>query len=571
MILGSNFKKRRLCNVHIPLFNQSRHQAINHCKNQGADLETVDVCIRTNDHLVPTKPVDIKSGEFFIGFGFDFHSAAKHLDKIRDDFIFKNFVVLCFQAIENFPTYWDNCLKFGIPAEFAGAKRGITFHNIHFPAGDVLCPTIDKLLHTVCKVYCPSQFLFQIQSGFLCIFTAALVDDHLFRNFVCFIRVFDKIHFQGMAEKGIHRLIDKLVGNCLFRLVLIGSLRRKRGGNQNQAVFDILKGNFSLVFQVFSRLFKVLVNGKHKRSPYRAFRGTTMFQKTGVVIVFQTFFPVGKAKSHIQLDLVFRFVFPIPSFLFIMKCLHRSQGVFPGNFPDIVGNSVLVDKFPCLKPVFRLITEFKHQPSIDNCLAFEHIFIEFHWNRNVRKNFQIRAPTLFCPGLAAFRWFFFQSANIFPLFKMQGIQIPVPADLHVKILGSVLSCTGAQAIESKGIFISFPFVGIILSACIQLTENKLPVVPLFAFIKVHRNPAPKVLYFHRMIPVSCNDNTVTCSLSRLVNGVRQNFKDRVFTSLNPIGSKNNRRTPAYALFIPKHLDTVIIVFFFHTFVRRFFL
>ncbi len=59
------------------------------------------------------------------------------------------------------------------------------------------------------------------QAGLFGVLAALLVDQHLLADLLRLVRLFQKIHLQLVPEEVGHGLLDELVGDGLFRLVLV--------------------------------------------------------------------------------------------------------------------------------------------------------------------------------------------------------------------------------------------------------------------------------------------------------------------------------------------------------------
>ena len=90
-----------------------------------------------------------------------------------------------------------------------------------------------------------------------------------------------------MPQEIGHGLLDELVGDGLLGLVLIGGLGREGGGNQHQAVLDVLKADFALVLQVPAILLEIGVHLGNEGGTHRLFRCAPMLEPAGIVVVFQ--------------------------------------------------------------------------------------------------------------------------------------------------------------------------------------------------------------------------------------------------------------------------------------------
>lgn len=77
---------------------------------------------------------------------------------------------------------------------------------------------------------------------------AALVDEHLLTQFIRLSLIFQEINLQVVPQELGHGLLNELVGDGLFGLIFIGSLRGKGGRHEYQTILHILKGDFAFVF-----------------------------------------------------------------------------------------------------------------------------------------------------------------------------------------------------------------------------------------------------------------------------------------------------------------------------------
>ena len=98
---------------------------------------------------------------------------------------------------------------------------------------------MDELLHTVGHVGLLLQVGLDALTGFLRVLARALVDEHLIDDLARSVFVLDEIGREALLEKRRHGLLDKAVVDGLLRLVFIGSLGGKAGGNQNQTVLHV--------------------------------------------------------------------------------------------------------------------------------------------------------------------------------------------------------------------------------------------------------------------------------------------------------------------------------------------
>ena len=306
--LALDLIERRFRNVDIPLPNEGGRETVEHGENQGADLEAVHIRIGADDDLVPAEIFQAEGGQILGPLVLHLHTAAQHPHEIGDDVALKNAGVIRLEAVEDFAADGHDALKLRIARELAGAQGGIALHDVNLPAGDILGAAVHELLHPVGEIQIARELLFQVLAGLLRLLAAALVDEHLLENAVSLGLVLDKINLQLFLEKGGHGLLNEFVGDGLLRLVLIGGNGGKAVGNQNQAVLNVLKGDFTLVFLILSLLLDVCVDGGGKGAACGLFRRAAMLQPGGVVVILDQIDLVGKAKRGGNFHLIFRLV-----------------------------------------------------------------------------------------------------------------------------------------------------------------------------------------------------------------------------------------------------------------------
>ena len=138
-------------------------------------------------------------------------------------------------------------MKIRVTGLDAGAHGGLTLHDEQLPLLHVPAAAVHEALHPGGQVVTALQGFLQVQAGGFRLLPAALVDEHLLGQLVRLGLIFQEIHLQVVPQEIGHGLLDELVGDGLLGLVLIGGLGREGGGNQHQAVLDVLKADFALV------------------------------------------------------------------------------------------------------------------------------------------------------------------------------------------------------------------------------------------------------------------------------------------------------------------------------------
>ena len=161
---------------------------------------------------------------------------------------------------------------------------------------------------------------------------------------------------------------------------------------------------------------------------------------------------------------------------------------------------------------------------------------------------------------------FVEVSHIFALFKMKLVFKAVAVNDRVEVFARVLGCAGAETVESERVFVVFALVVFVLAAGVKLTENQLPVETLFVFVPVDRAAAAEVFHLDGLVKIACERYNVAMALARLVDGVREDFKNRVLAALQPVRAENNRRAFANAVRPLELRDARVSVFcrgFFH--------
>ena len=260
------------------------------------------------------------------------------------------------------------------------------------------------------------------------------------------------------------------------------------------------------------------------------------------MVVLDDLDPVGEAEGYRQLHLVLRLVRPVPALTLSLPEHRGGQGVLPGQLGDVVHDAVFIAEVGGLKLAGGgLHFQAEHHTRVDHGLAFEHILVVLHGDVDVGKDLQVGLPAeggtrLFAPV----RGLLLESADVFTLLEVEGVFKAVPADGSVKVFAGVLGGTGAQAVETQGVLVVVA-VAAVFAAGVQLTEDQLPVVLLLLLVPVHRTAPALVLHLDGLVQVAGDGDKLSVALPGLVDGVGQNFKDRMLAALQAVGAKNNAR------------------------------
>ena len=349
-----------------------------------------------------------------------------------------------------------------------------------------------------------------------------------------------------------------------FGLVLIAGAGGEAGGNQDQAVLHIRKGDGTLVLLVQALVLQPGVDLVDKGQTHRTVGTAPVFQPAGVVVIFQCLVLVGKAEGHVHLDLVFGLVFPVPSHSRTGTGMHRGQGIIPCQFGHMVHNAVFIVVGNFFRTLTGAVIEHQGHPGVDHRLPLEHIPEGFGGHGNIGENVGVRHPADDRPGSAAAERFFLQAAHILTLFEIQMIVEAVPVDIGSHPGTGVLGGTQAQTVQTQGKVIGAAAFAV-FAAGVQFTENQVPVPALFGLVVIHRNAAAEVLHFHAVVRVEGDVDLVTVAIPGFVDGVGDDLKDGMSAAFHTVGAKNNGRTFADTVRAFQTFDAFVAVnlFFCH--------
>ena len=204
---------------------------------------------------------------------------------------------------------------------------------------------------------------------------------------------------------------------------------------------------------------------------------------------------LGKTEGSGDFQLHLRAVVRVPASTLGLPEGGHGEGIVPHQLLDILPDAVRIAVFLFLKGSAHLIAELKSDTLVDHGLTAQHVPVVLHRDVDVRKDFLVRLPAEAGTCLLSVGRLFFQAANVSALFKVQVVTKAVPADGGVKIFGSVLSGTGAKAVEAQRILVVFS-VFAVLAAGVHFAEHQLPVIPLFLFVVIHGTAPAEVLHLH---------------------------------------------------------------------------
>ena len=155
------------------------------------------------------------------------------------------------------------------------------------------------------------------------------------------------------------------------------------------------------------------------------------------MVILQSRHFVGKAEGGGELDLVFRFVLPVPAPALSGDKAGRCEGPFPRDLGYIVHDAVFIAEIGRLKfPVF-LHPEAERDTGVYHSLLVQNIPEVFLGNVDIREHLPVRPPAdggagLFPVGRRDHKLLSLFSADL-ALFKMELVLVPVAPDRHIHI------------------------------------------------------------------------------------------------------------------------------------------
>ena len=390
------------------------------------------------------------------------------------------------------------------------------------------------------------QRFFEILPCCLRLDAASHIDEHLLGDLIGFQAVLDKIDLQLMAQELRHGLLDEFVGDGLLRLVLIGGLRGEGRNDEDQAVLNILKAYLAVALEILAVLLEIGVDLGNECAARGLFRRTAVLQKARIVKIFLKLLFIREAERSVYFHFIIGLVRAIAALALRLPVLHAAEGVFPGEFLHIIGNTVFIEILVGIKALLRLIPQYEAHPGIHDRLPLDRFLIILQRHVDIREDLQIWPPTDGGAGIFLLIRLLDELSCGLAMLKMYLIAPAVPVHLCVHILRGILRGAKPQAVKAERIFIAaVAVVGVVFAARIELAENELPVELAFILIVIHRNAAAEILHLDGAVDIAGHHDLVAEALACLVNGVGENFENRVLAALQPVRTKDNGRTLAH--------------------------
>ena len=391
---------------------------------------------------------------------------------------------------------------------------------------------------------------------------AALVDERLLGDLHRVGGGLDEVDCQLLLQKVGHGLLDKLVGDGLFRLVLVAGLGGEVAGDEDQAVLNVGPGDLGFIFIIFVIGAQIAVDGAEQSGAHGLLRGAAVFQPGGVVVVLDDVHRVGEAQRYADLYPVIVLVRPIPAGALGGEKHGGGEGGVACQLGHIVLDAVLVAEFGLLKGGAGLIAQHEGDAGVDHGLPLEHVGIVFQRNGDVGEYLQIGLPAEFGAGLVAGGVLGVETADVFALFKVKRIFFAVPVDGGVKVFGGILGGAGTKAVQAEGELIGVAVAAAVFAAGVQFTEHQLPVVALLCVVPVHRAAPAEVLHLDGAVGVAGDDDLVAVAAAGLVDGVGEDLEHRVLAALQSVGAENNAGALTHPVGALQRGDGLVVVCFF---------
>ena len=100
---------------------------------------------------------------------------------------------------------------------------------------------------------------------------------------------------------------------------------------------------------------------------------------------------------------------------------------------------------------------------------------------------------------------------------MERISESISVHRNIHVFGGILGSTGSESVQAEGIFIVFALIVVVFSAGVELAENQLPVIALFFFVVVDRDPAAAVLDLNGFVKEAGDDDFFSEAFSCFIN------------------------------------------------------
>ena len=147
---------------------------------------------------------------------------------------------------------------------------------------------------------------------------------------------------------------------------------------------------------------------------------------------------VGKGDGNIHLKLVLGLVVAVARHSLGLPVLNARKTVFADDLGDVVYNAVDVIEHGSVKASAVLVAEDKLNARVDNSLALHDVGEIFGRYVDVGKHLEVGLPCDFSARVLFGIGLLFKAADVFALFKMEGVAVAVASDIDVHILGAVL-------------------------------------------------------------------------------------------------------------------------------------
>ena len=363
-----------------------------------------------------------------------------------------------------------------------------------------------------------------------------------------------------MAQKCRHRVLDALVVDRLFGLVLVGGHVGEGGDDADKAVRDVVKIDLLLGLVVFVVRLEVVVELPDEGVAHRLVGGAAVFEPARVVVVFGGADLVGEGDGNVHLALVFGLVLAVAGLDLGNPVLHARHAVRTDQLRDMVDHAVLISKGGGVKASAVLVAEDEFHARVDDRLPFHHVEEVVGRDVDVGEHLQIGLPSDLGARVLLGVGLLFQSADVLALLKVKGIAEAVAADVDVHVFRAVLGGAEAEAVHAKGEFIALALVVVVLAARVHLTENQLPVVALFLFVVVDGDAAAVILDLDGAIRKTGHGDFSAVTFARFIDGIGEDLKDRVLAAVDAVGAEDDRGAFAHAVGAFERGDAVVAVF-----------
>ena len=152
----------------------------------------------------------------------------------------------------------------------------------------------------------------------------------------------------------------------------------------------------------------------------------------------------------------------------------------------------------------------------------------------------------------------FQSAYVVALLEVEVVLEAIAYDLDVHELRGELRRAQTESVQSERELVAVA-ARVVLSACVELAVDELPVIALLGVVEVDGAAASEVLDLNVVVAEMGYHYLAAEARSRLVYGVGDDLEDRVLAAVETVRAEYYRGALSDSVRALEHGDTVVAV------------